>query len=78
MCKKINERVHLLLVNPLAPKGAVYINPLGIQTLGSYIKSRDKSTEVTLFDFNAKGATRELFIEMINEYDSSFKGDSTK
>jgi anaerobic magnesium-protoporphyrin IX monomethyl ester cyclase len=69
MCKKINERVHLLLVNPLAPKGAVYINPLGIQTLGSYIKSRDKSTKVTLFDFNAKGATSELFIEMINEYD---------
>jgi len=69
MCIKINENVHLLLVNPLAPKGAVYFNPLGLQTLESYIESRDKTTEVTLFDFNVKGATREIFIERINEHD---------
>ena len=69
MGMKINGKVHLLLVNPLAPKGAVYINPLGLQTLEGYIKSRDKNTEVTLFDFNAKGATREIFIERVQEQD---------
>ena len=69
MCMKNNGKERLLLVNPLAPKGAVYINPLGLQTLEGYIKSRDKTTEVTLFDFNAKGATREIFIEKINEQD---------
>lgn len=69
MCLKINEKVHLLLVNPLAPKGAVYINPLGLQTLESYIEARDKTTEVALFDFNVKWATREIFIERINEQD---------
>jgi len=66
---KINEKIHLFLVNPLAPKCAVYINPLGLQTLGSYVKSRDKATEVTLFDFNVKGATREIFIERIKKQD---------
>jgi radical SAM superfamily enzyme YgiQ (UPF0313 family) len=69
MCIKINGNVNLLLVNPLAPKGAVYINPLGLQTLEGYIKSRDKTTEVKLFDFNVKGASREIFIEMVHEQD---------
>lgn len=69
MFLKIDKKVQLLLVNPLAPEGAVYINPLGLQTLESYVESRDKTTKVTLFDFNVKGATREIFIEMANEQD---------
>lgn len=61
--------MRLLLVNPGAPEGSLYVNPLGIQTLKGYIQSRDESIEVSLFDFNMEGAKRADFIAHIAKHD---------
>lgn len=52
----------ILLVHPKLPKDSTYINPLGIQTLKSYIESKLDYLSVDIFDFNISNSSFDDFI----------------